>query len=460
MLCRWIYRVLLVCLPLLPAVAQAAAEPREFVLDNGLKVIVKPDARAPVIVSQVWYKVGSSYEEGGTTGISHVLEHMMFKGTAKHPDGEFARLIADRGGSQNAFTGRDYTAYYEQLHKRHLELAFELEADRMRNLLLKPEDFEKELKVVMEERRLRTDDDSQALTFERFNAVAFLNNPYRHPVIGWMGDLKNLTVSDLRQWYDTWYAPNNATVVVVGDVDPEQVLKLAKQYFGPLPPSELPTLKGRQEPDHEGSRSVVVRAPAEVPYLVTGYQVPALRTAESDWEPYALTVLAAILDGGDSARLSRELVRGAQLAASAGASYNAFSRLGDLFLLDATPNDGRTVAEVDQALQEQVKRLQDAAVTPQELERVKAQVYADKVFELDSLFAQAMQIGLLETVGLDWRLWDTFAERVRQVTPEQVQDVARRYLVDERRIRAELVPLPLAAGEADRVAMRGSQDVR
>lgn len=460
MFCRWINRILLVALPLLPAAGHAAAEAREFVLDNGLKVIVKPDARAPVVVSQVWYKVGSSYEPGGLTGISHVLEHMMFKGTAKYPDGEFARLVAARGGTQNAFTGRDYTAYYEQLHKRHLELAFQLEADRMRNLLLTPEDFEKELKVVMEERRLRTDDDAQALTFERFNAVAFLNNPYRHPVIGWMGDLKDLALADLRHWYDTWYAPNNATVVVVGDVDPEQVLKLAKQYFGPLPPSELPTLKRRQEPDHEGSRSVVVRAPAEVPYLVVGYQVPVLRTTDSDWEPYALTVLAAILDGGDSARLSRELVRGAQLAASAGASYNAFSRLGDLFLLDGTPSDGHTVAEVDQALRDQVRRLQEATVTPQELERVKAQVYADKVFELDSLFAQAMRIGLLETVGLDWRLWDAFAERMRKVTPEQVQEVAQRYLLDDRRVRAELVPLPLEDEKAHRVAMRGSQDVR
>ncbi len=204
-------------LSLVPS-AQAENTLRETTLDNGLRVIVKEDHRAPVMVSQVWYKVGSSYENDGITGVSHVLEHMMFKGTPKRPAGEFSRIIAANGGRENAFTGQDYTAYFQQMEKSRLKVSFELEADRMRNLLLQPAEFAKEIKVVMEERRLRTDDEPQSLTQEQFTAAAFVNSPYRHPIIGWMDDLENLRTEDLREWYQKWYAPNNATVVVVGDV--------------------------------------------------------------------------------------------------------------------------------------------------------------------------------------------------------------------------------------------------
>ncbi|HDJ86948.1 MAG TPA: insulinase family protein, partial [Chromatiales bacterium] len=228
---RWVLPVLL----LLFAPAVAAGPVHEYRLDNGLRVLVKEDHRAPVVVSQVWYKVGSGDEHGGITGISHALEHMMFQGTAKHPAGEFSRIVAANGGRENAFTGRDYTAYFQLLAKDRLPVSFELESDRMRNLSLKEADFRKEIQVVMEERRLRTDDNPQALTYERFNAAAFVSSPYHHPVIGWMDDLRNLKIGDLRAWYRRWYAPNNATLVVVGDVDPQAVLRLAERYFGPLP---------------------------------------------------------------------------------------------------------------------------------------------------------------------------------------------------------------------------------
>ena len=221
---------LALCVPL---AALAAPKAQELILDNGLKVIVKEDRRAPVVTSQVWYRIGSSYEYGGITGVSHVLEHMMFKGTEKHAPGEFSRIVAESGGDENAFTGRDYTAYYQNLAKDRLEVSFELEADRMRNLSLPPEEFDKELAVVQEERRLRTDDDPKDLAFERFNAVAYAASPYRNPVIGWEGDLAALTVEDLRDWYRQWYAPNNATLVVVGDVDPEAVFDLATQALRP-----------------------------------------------------------------------------------------------------------------------------------------------------------------------------------------------------------------------------------
>ncbi len=429
----------------LPAAAKSNPLVHEFRLDNGLKLVVKEDHRAPVVVSQVWYKVGSSYEPTGLTGISHVLEHMMFKGTPKHPPNEFSRIIAANGGKENAFTGRDYTAYYQQLEKSRLPVSFELEADRMRHLLLPKEEFAKEVRVVMEERRLRTDDDPESLTYEHFNGVAFISSPYRHPVIGWMDDLENLTVDDARRWYETWYAPNNATVVVVGDVNAGEVLSLAKKYFGPLKASKLIPPKPRREIEQKGMRKITVKAPAELPYLLMGYQAPVLKTASGDaaWEPYALEVLAGVLDGGDSARLAKHLVRESQIAASAGAGYGLYARLQDLFMLDGTPAQGRSIAELEQALRAQIKRLQEEKVSAAELTRIKAQVVAGEVYERDSTFAQAMQIGTLETVGLDWRLMDDYVAKVSAVTADQIQQVARKYLIDDHLTMAVLEPLPI-----------------
>ena len=246
--------LLALVLSLCSAAALAAGAVHEYQLDNGLKLIVKEDHRAPVMVSQVWYKVGSSYEHDGITGVSHVLEHMMFKGTSAHPAGEFSRIIAENGGSENAFTSRDYTAYFQTMEKSRLPVSFELEADRMRNLVIPEQEFLKEVQVVMEERRMRTEDNPQSLTYEQFNATAYVNSPYRIPVIGWMDDLESMHVEDLKSWYRKWYAPNNATVVVVGDVDPDQVYALAKKYFGPLKPSEIEPAK----PSRKAEKSLCI----------------------------------------------------------------------------------------------------------------------------------------------------------------------------------------------------------
>ena len=423
--------------------ALALAQVHEFRLDNGLKILVKEDHRAPVVVAQIWYKVGASYEHLGITGISHVLEHMMFKGTAKHPAGEFSRIIAENGGRENAFTGRDYTAYFQQLEKSRLPVSFELEADRMRNLTLPPEEFEKEVAVVMEERRMRTEDRPTALTYERFNAAAFVSSPYHNPVIGWMADLQSLTVADLRDWYARWYAPDNATLVVVGDVDPQAVLELARRYYGPLQPSNVAPPKPRTEIEQKGPRRITVRAPARLPYLIMGWQAPVLNTVENEWEAYALEVLAGVLAGGDSARLPKELVRGSQIAADADAGYDLYARQQSLFLLDGTPAEGHSVAELRQALLDQVERLKREPVSAAELERIKAQVVAGKIYEQDSVFYQAMQLGMLETVGLGWRKLDEYPERIRAVTPQQVQAVARKYLIEDHLTEAVLDPLPL-----------------
>jgi zinc protease len=405
----------------------------EYRLANGLKILVKEDHRAPVVVSQVWYKVGSSYEHNGITGVSHTLEHMMFKGTEKIPKGQFSRIIAENGGNQNAFTSRDYTAYYQRLEKSRLSVSFELEADRMRNLLLVEDEFEKEREVVLEERRMRTDDKPRSKVYELFLAMVYASSTYRYPVIGWPDDIKELSIDDHRGWYNKWYYPNNATLVVVGDIDPDQVFKLAKQYFGPLEPHQIPVIKTRGEVEQFGTKRMEVTLPAKLPYLLMGYKVPVLNSLEEgqEWEAYALEVLAGILDGGDSARLSSRLVRGQQSVVSAGAGYDMTARLPSLFLLDATPSAGHSLKKIEKALRKQVSILQKSLVTDKELARVKAQVIASEVYQRDSVFYQAMQIGTLETVGLGWRVNEHYVDNIKAVTAHQVQDVAKKHLVDK-----------------------------
>jgi zinc protease len=376
----------------------------ETVLKNGLKVIVREDHRAPVMVSQVWYKVGSSYEPTGITGVSHVLEHMMFKGTEKLGPNEFSRIISANGGKENAFTGRDYTSYFQQMEKTRLAVSFEHEADRMRNLKLNADEFAKEIKVVMEERRMRTEDDPQALTYEQFNATAYSTSPYHHPVIGWMDDLEHMTVQDLSAWYQQWYGPNNATLVVAGDLNHKEVFALAEKYFGDLKPSEITPPKPRAEVAQRGERRVVIKAPAQLPFFMMGYKTPSVVNAQEEWEPYALSVLAAVLDGGNSARFAKRLVRGDEIAASISTSYDPFTPAQEVFTFSGTPTQNHSVADLEKAIKKQIDILKKEAVSEQELARVKAQVVASKIYEKDSLFYQAMSIGMMETTRQPWIL--------------------------------------------------------
>jgi len=431
----------MLCIQMMPA--QAAPKAVERQLANGLKILVKEDHRSPVVVSQVWYKVGSSYEPGGITGISHMLEHMMFKGTDKHPVGQFSKIIAENGGEENAFTGQDYTAYFQTMAADKLEVSLELEADRMRNLHLLPEELKKELEVVTEERRMRTEDNPQAKMQEHFNALAYSNSPYKHPVIGWPADIANYKVEDIQAWYQRWYAPNNATLVVTGDVQPADVFALAEKYFGPLKPSDIKPLKPQIEIEQLGTRRMTVKVPAKLPSIVMGYKVPVLKTAEHEWEAYALEVLAGVLDGGSSARLTSGLVRGKQIAVSAGAGYGLTSRLSDLFELEATPAEGKTLQDMESALKVEIKKLQTTLISEEELSRIKSQVLANAVYERDSNFYQAMQLGMLETVGLGWQKADEYVDKVNQVTAAQVQEVAKKYLIDDHLSIAYLEPLPI-----------------
>ena len=448
---RFSIRSTAVALILLFANASAQAETvAHRTLPNGLNILVKEDHRSPVAVSMVWYRAGSMDEVSGTTGVAHVLEHMMFKGTKKVPVGEFSRTIARAGGRDNAFTSRDYTAYYQQLHKSKLALALELEADRMVNLSFSEDEFARELNVVMEERRSRTDDNPHAQLHEQLMGAVYLAHPYRFPVIGWMNDLQNMRLADARDWYGKWYAPNNATLVVAGDVQPEEVFRLAEKFFGPIPARALPARKPQVEPPQVGVRRLTVKAQAELPYLAMAYHAPALRDVAQDWEPYALFVLNGVFDGSDASRLNRELVIKSRVANSANASYDLVNRGPALFFLDGVPAEGKTVADVEAALREQIRLLVEEGISDEELTRVKAQVTASQVYARDSVYYQAMRIGMLQTTGLPFDSSDLQVSKLQAVTAEQVREVARKYLVDDNLTVAVLDPQPLPGGKRPR----------
>jgi zinc protease len=444
--------LLAIGLALLAGSAQATLT--DVTLDNGMRVIVQEDRRAPVMVSQVWYRAGAMDEFNGTTGVAHVLEHMMFKGTQKVPPGEFSKRIAAAGGRENAFTSRDYTAYFQQMQKDRLELSMQLEADRMANLVISDELFAKEIQVVMEERRLRTDDQPQSVVYERLMATAYQAHPYRRPIIGWMDDLQNMTAQDARDWYARWYAPNNATLVVAGDVKADEVIALARKHFGALPARALPERKPQDEPAQLGKKRIVVKAPAQLPYLLMAWQAPTLKDWERDTTPYALQILAGVLSGNDSARLQKSLVKTSQIAVNASAGYDAVTRGPGLFMIDATPAPGKSVAALEKAIRDELVRIQRDGINEAELARVKAQVIAADVYQRDSLFYQAMQLGEYVSAGLPPEALLRRVEKLRAVTTTEVQAAARQWLQDDRLSVAELDPQTLKQ-EPHRAAVPG-----
>jgi len=433
-----VHKILITLLMLVTC--QSFGQVQEFILNNGLKVLVKEDHRAPIAVSMIWYNIGSADEPGGITGVSHAIEHMMFKGTKKFPAGVFSKTIAAHGGQENAFTNNDYTAYFEKIDASHLATCFELEADRMKNLLLDANEFAKEIQVIQEERRLRTDDNPQALAFERFLATAHLTAPYHHPVIGWMSDLKQMQVTDLQKWYSNYYAPNNATLVVVGDVNPEKVRALANQYFGAIPKGIQVVRKPQQEPPTLGKKSILIHAPAKLPMLLMGYSVPSLNTAKIAWHPYALEVIAGILDAGEGSRFAKNLIRGGHVATGADVFYNLNSRFPTQFIIYGAPSQNNQIMDLQKSILSEIDILKNVLVSETELHRVKNQIIAQKTFEKDSIFGQAMQLGLLETVGIGWHAEEDYVNAINSLTPAQIQQAAQLYLNDNNRTEAELVP--------------------
>jgi len=424
-----------------------AATTHEFRLDNGLKVVVREDQRSPVVVAQVWYKIGSSYEQFGSTGLSHALEHMMFKGTAKVPTGEFSRLVSHLGGEDNAFTASDYTAYYQLYSNTRLPLALELEADRMVNLTLDETEFKQEIKVVMEERRQRTDDNPQGLAFERFQSLALLTTPSRNPTIGWMSDLNNMKIDDLRRWYQTWYAPNNATLVVVGDVKVDEVKQLANQYFAQIPAQTLPNIAVPKEVPLIGERQLSLELPAKVANLYLGFNVPSLTSAQNPKDVYALRMLLGVLDEGLSARLESRLVREKRILSAVNSGYSPFKRGDTLLTITAIPAEGYSLDDAKAAILAEINALKTEAISDDELKKVYAGILADDVFSQDSISSQANQIGMMESVGLSWRTLDEFSANLKTITTEDIRQAAQQWLVPANMTTLQLKPTALVVGE-------------
>jgi zinc protease len=408
----------------------ARAEIMERTLDNGLHVILKKDTRAPVVTSHIWYKIGSVDESSGKTGLSHALEHMMFKGTKKNPGGKFSEVISKLGGTENAFTSKDYTAYYQTLPSQHLEEAIKLESDRMSNLVVSKEDFLKEIEVIKEERRLRTDDQPEGIAYEQLYASAYNNSAYHDPIIGWMEDLHNMTEKDIFNWYKNWYAPNNATVVIVGDIDFENTFQLVEKYYGSKKNVKISDRVERVEPEQFGEKSISIVIPEKPSYLITGYKVPSLNTQNVEkWECYALSVLSGILSSGPNSRLQKVLIREKKLASYADSGFSMFSRKDPLFLIDVNPIVGKKISDIEIEIKLVIQELKSRLVTQKELDRIKAQVLASEVYQQDSIDYQARILGMIKTSVGDTRIIKKYTANINSVTAEQVRKVAKKYLV-------------------------------
>lgn len=416
-----------------PKLTLSLANRYETTLANGLRVIVQQDHRAPIVMSQVWYNIGATDEPDGSQnnkalgGISHLLEHMMFKGTPTVSGEDFSRIVSRFGGSQNAFTSYDYTAYYELFPAKRLPLALELEADRMQNLQLNTDDFTKERQVVMEERRQRTDDNPNATAYEQFRYMALPNSPQGKPVIGAMKIIENITLDNLKQWYTQWYAPNNATLVVVGDVQADAVFKQAQRYFGDIPKRPLPARPSVSQPSFIGYREKILNLPVNVPTLFMAFNVPSLVTADNKDTAYGLSLLSDVLDGGLSARFESRLVRGQELLASVGTSYDMFDRGDGLFFIQATPREGVSLDTAKNAILAEINALKDHPIQTDEITRAKTNALTGLIYHQDSIAGQAQLIGKLASIGLDDRLIANLPQKISQIDSQSLHQLAKTY---------------------------------
>lgn len=430
------------CLPLVAALIAAPLWAQTLVqtLPNGMKIIVKEDRRAPVAVSQIWYKVGSVDEQKSKSGLSHALEHMMFKGTPSVPAGEFSRRVSALGGQNNAYTNRSETVYYENAAAANLSEILKLEADRMQNLNFSSRDFDNEMKVIREERRQRTEDSAFGKLWEHVLLESFTKPSMKASVIGYMDDLHALKADDLRAWYKQWYAPNNAVLVIVGDVDAAQTQKTAADLFGNIPSKKLPARNDLNEPEMRGLvRGETVSAVTHQPLVSLSYRVPALKNIEKDTLPYALDVLAGVLSGHSSSRLDSRLVRGTQSALEIGANYDLLSREMPLFSIMAMLNQGVKPEELTAQIRREIRDIAENGISETELERVQTLNRAARIYAQDSMTEQASIMGRLETRGFGYGDEETLQKRLQQVSAEDVRRAAQ-LLTDER--ASEVVVLP------------------
>jgi zinc protease len=434
----------------------------ETVLSNGLKVLLLENHKAPVISFQVWYRVGSRNEEYSKTGLSHLLEHMMFRGTDKVGPGEFSRIIQENGGQHNAFTSSDNTTYFQNLSADRIDVSLELESDRMQHLMLREQDFQTERSVVMEERRLRTDDNPKAIVWEQLDAIAFQMQPYHWPVIGWMQDIARLTADDLRNHYRHFYNPVNAVLVVAGDFKKDELLPKIERLFGTIPKGVPPESRVPLDEPQFGERRTFIKKEARLASMVIGYHVPNLREqgGQENQDSYALEVVEALLGSGESSRLQMSLVRKKKLALGVGVGHSLLSRDPRLFFIGAEVLPDKNVADVEKAIDEEIERLQREPIGERELQKAKNQLEAGFIFQQDSLFSQAMRLGRYEMV-LGWRAIDGYLPAIRTVSAADILRVAKRYLTPDNRTVAVLIPLPSTkAASRATDSPTGEQEIR
>lgn len=418
------------------------AEVKEYKLDNGLKVLVVEDHKAPLATFQIWYRVGARNELLGKTGISHLLEHMMFKGTPKYGTKEFSKIVQKNGGVDNAYTTKDYTMYYQTLASDRIELSIDLEADRMKNLLLDPKEVLAERSVVMEERRMRYDDDPQNSLHEEVMAAAFKSHPYQWPVIGWMSDIASIEREDLYNYYRTYYSPDNAVIVVSGDIKPDKILEKIEAAFGKIPavPERNPVTS--KEGEQKGERRLTLKKEAELPYIIAVYHTPSF----PDEDSYALEVLGMVLSGGKSARLYRSLVYEKKVALYAGADYSGLSKDPYLFYFSAAASPGKDIKDVENVLYDEIEKIKNAHPSEREVRKAKNQIEALFIMGQDSIYFQAEILGMFEMIG-GWKLKEKYLERIRKIKPEDVSRVAKKYLIEENRTVGILIPTKAGSGK-------------
>jgi len=421
-------------------VAASGPDVTHFTLANGLEVVVIPDHRTPVITHMVWYKVGAADETPGKTGLAHFLEHLMFKGTAKHPQGEFSQVVATIGGVENAFTASDYTGYFQRTAREHLKLLMEFEADRMTGLVLTDDVVKPELQVVLEEQNMRVANNPGARLGEQIEAALYLNHPYGKPVIGWRKEIESLTREDALAFYKRFYTPNNAVLVVAGDVTVDEVRKLAGETYGKVERvTEIAPRLRPQEPVQEASRTVTLADErVRQPSLQRHYLVPSYTTAKAG-ESEALEVLAYILGRGSNSRLYQTLVVDQGIAVSASAGYTG-SALDDTRLyFAATPSSGTSLAQIEDAIDTILARLVEKGVTADELERASTKLIADAVYAQDNQATLARWYGAALTTGGTVEKIQTWPDRIRRVTTDQVREAARQWFDKRRSVTGYLV---------------------
>jgi len=422
-----------------------------FTLDNGLEVVVIPDHRAPVVTQMLWYKVGGSDEEPGKSGIAHFFEHLMFKGTTNAKPGEFSRRVAEIGGQENAFTSNDYTGYYQQVSPDALHDIMRYEADRMRNLILTDDVIIPERNVILEERASRVDSDPGSILGEEIDATLYQNHPYGTPVIGWRHEIEKLNRKDATDFYDRYYAPNNAVLVIAGDVDADTVKKMTEDTYArvpkgpPLPPRVRPA-----EPEQNTARTVTLKDPrVGVPSFQKKWLVPSYTSAQReglDGEPEALDLLSEILGGGIRSRLYQELVVKQGIASSAGAYYQGTALDGTDITFYGSPRGGATLADVEKAVDAEIEKVISSGVTQDELDRARNRFLRSLIFARDSQSGMARIYGSTLTTGGTIRDIDEWPERVKKVTTQDVQNVARKYLSPDRAVTGYLLPAGGNAG--------------